>query len=193
MTRLVIMTVGKTHSGKSTFASSLAEQLLNSVVIDQDTHAEFINTFYRSLLPMEGPNTLKYAVSRTIVDYAMNETSFHLILCNSNLSRSGRLKLLDHFKEKGFTTILVHLDIPDRILQARVVNSERSTAIFRNATTFEEVLNRQQTDAYFKDVTAPVEGEADYLYVIRHSDEVQNVIGKIIDERKEYEYWNDKT
>ncbi|MDT9024773.1 ATP-binding protein [Rossellomorea yichunensis] len=181
MTRLVIMTVGKTHSGKSTFARSLEEQLLNSIVIDQDAHAEFINTFYRSLLPMEGPNTLKYAVSQTIVDYAMNETSFHLILCNSNLSRSGRLKLLEHFKGKGFTTILIHLDIPDRILQARVVNSERSTAIFRNAATFEEVLSRQQTDAYFKDVAAPVKGEADHLYIIRHSDEVQNVIGKIID------------
>lgn len=181
MTRLVIMTVGKTHSGKSTFARSLGEQLLNSVVIDQDIHAEFINTFYRSLLPMEGPNTLKYAVSQTIVDYAMNETSFHLILCNSNLSRSGRLKLLDYFKGKEFTTILVHLDIPDRILQSRVVNSERSTAIFRNATTFEEVLNRQQTDAYFKDVAAPVEGEADHLYIIRHSDEVQNVIEEIMD------------
>lgn len=181
MTRLVIMTVGKTHSGKSTFARNLEEQLLNSVVIDQDIHAEFINTYYRRLLPMNGPNTLKNAVSRTIVDYAMNESSFHLILCNSNLSRSGRLKLLDLFKEKGLTTILVHLDIPERILQARVANSDRSTAIFRSATTFEEVLNRQQTDGYFTDVAAPVEGEADHLFVIRHSGEVQNVVGKIID------------
>jgi predicted kinase len=181
MTRLVIMTVGKTHSGKSTFAKSLEEQLQNSVVIDQDNHAEFINNFYRSLLPMEGPNTLKNAVSRTIVDYAMNETSLHLILCNSNLSRSGRLKLLEHFNQKGLTTILVHLDIPERVLQARVANSERSTAIFRNATTFEEVLNRQQTDGYFKDAAAPIEGEADHLYVIRDSGAVQNVIGKIID------------
>jgi len=181
MTRLVIMTVGKTHSGKSTFARSLEEQLLNSVVIDQDTHAEFINTFYRRMLPMKGPNALKYAISETIVGYAMNETSFHLILCNSNLSRSGRLKLLEHFNEKGLTTILVHLDIPERVLQARVATSERSTAIFRSATTFEEVLNRQQTDGYFKDVAAPVEGEADHLYVIRDSGAVQNVIGKIID------------
>ncbi|MFC7783432.1 MULTISPECIES: ATP-binding protein [unclassified Rossellomorea] len=180
MTRLVIMTVGKTHSGKTTFAKSLEEQLLNSVVIDQDNHAEFINTFYRSLLPMEGPNALKYAISQTIVDYAMNETSHHLILCNSNLSRSGRLKLLEHFNQKGLITILVHLDIAERVLQARVANSERSTTIFRNATTFEEVLNRQQTDCYFKDVAAPVEGEADHLFVITHSDEVQNVIGKII-------------
>ncbi|MGM0852990.1 MAG: ATP-binding protein [Bacillota bacterium] len=181
MPRLVIMTVGKTHSGKTTFARSLEEQLLNSVVIDQDNHAEFINTYYKSLLPMEGPNTLKYAVSRTIVEYAMNETSYHLILCNSNLSHSGRLKLLKQFNQKGLTTILVHLDIPERVLQARVANSDRSTAIFRSAATFEEVLNRQQTDGYFTDVAAPVEGEADHLFVIRHSDEGQNVVGKIID------------
>ncbi|WRP05175.1 AAA family ATPase [Rossellomorea aquimaris] len=180
MTRLAIMTVGKTHSGKTTFAKCLEEQLLNSVVIDQDTHAEFVNTFYKNLLPMNGPNTLKYAVSRTIVDYAMDETSFHLILCNSNLSRSGRLKLLEHFNQKGLITILVHMDIPEQVLQARVANSDRSTAIFRSATTFEEVLNRQQTDGYFKDAAAPGEGEADYLYVIKHPDELENVIGKII-------------
>lgn len=34
------MTVGKTHSGKTTFAKALEQQLPCSLVIDQDNHAE---------------------------------------------------------------------------------------------------------------------------------------------------------
>lgn len=84
MKRLVIITVGKTHSGKTTFAKALEQQLDNSLVIDQDNHAEFINTYYKILLPKQGPNTVKYAITQTIVDYAVNQTNFHHILCNSN-------------------------------------------------------------------------------------------------------------
>lgn len=63
MKRLVIITVGKTHSGKTTFARVLEEELNNSIVIDQDNHAEFINTYYKELQPKQGPDTLKYAIS----------------------------------------------------------------------------------------------------------------------------------
>lgn len=184
MKRLAILTVGKTHSGKTTFAHCLEEQLLHSLVIDQDNHAEFINTFYKKILPIEGPNTLKYAVSQTIVNYAMDETSYHLILCNSNLSHSGRLKMLEQFNQKGLMTIIVHMDIPDRILQDRVSNSDRSTGIFRSAVTFQEVLKRQQTEGYFKDVQVPVEGEADHLFVIKQPNDVHTVIQKIINVSK---------
>ena len=45
MTRLVILTVGKTHSGKTTFAKALEKELPNSVVIDQGNHAEFLQTY----------------------------------------------------------------------------------------------------------------------------------------------------
>ncbi|TMU85246.1 ATP-binding protein [Bacillus sp. BHET2] len=180
MTRLIIMTVGKTHSGKTTFAMKLAKQLENSVVIDQDNHAEFINTYYKNIVPVKGPNILKYAISQTMVDFAIHETSKHIILCNSNLSRNGRSERLEQFQQSGFHTILVHCDIPDSVLQARVANSERSKAIFRSAVTFEEVLKRQQSSSYFQDVAAPVEGEADHLVVIHNEDDVEGVIQEIV-------------
>ncbi len=49
MKRLVIMTVGKTHSRKTTFARLLEQELGNSFVMDQDNHAEFINTLTPSV------------------------------------------------------------------------------------------------------------------------------------------------
>ncbi|CQR56717.1 AAA family ATPase [Paenibacillus sonchi] len=181
MKRLVIITVGKTHSGKTTFAQKLEQHLHNSVVIDRDTHAEFINTYYKSMLPKQGANTLKNAISRTIIDYAVHETDLHLILCNANRGRKGRLDLLEYFQPEGFVRVLVHFDIPDQILEARVAGSQRSTAIFRSASTFEEVLLRQQAETDHGDVIAPAEDEADYLFVIKDSSEVPATLQKIVD------------
>ena len=154
MKRLVIMTVGKTHSGKTTFAKALEKELFNSFVMEQDNHAEFINTFYKKLQPKQGPNTLKHAISQLIVDYAIKNTDLHLIVCNSNRSQKSRLNLLENlFTKNQFVRILVNFDIPDDVLQARVTQSERSTNIFRGAySNFEEVLIRQQAESLNEDI-----------------------------------------
>ncbi|MBS4200793.1 ATP-binding protein [Bacillus sp. FJAT-49732] len=181
MKRLVIITVGKTHSGKTTFAKALEQQLHHSIVIDQDNHAEFINTHYKSLLPKQGPNTIKYDITQTIVDYAVNQTNLHLILCNSNRSRKNRLDLLRHFHNKGFISVLVNFDIPDHVLQERVANSQRTKTIFRTASSFEEVLTRQQAESHKSDITAPIEGESEYLYVIKNNDDFYSITERIVE------------
>ena len=180
MNRLVIMTVGKTHSGKTTFAKALEKEMPNSVVIDQDNHAEFLHTYYQTLLPKQGQNTIKYALTQTIVNYAVNETNCHLVLCNSNRNRKGRLKMLEQYHNKGFTSILVNFDIPEHVLKEEVVKSQRSTTILRTASSFEEVHTRQQDETNIGDVVAPIEGEAGHLFVIKNADEVQSVIRKIV-------------
>ncbi len=172
--RFVILTVGKTHSGKTTFAHALEEQLENSIVIDQDNHAAFVNAHYLKLRPKEGPNTLKYAVTQAIVDYAVRQTDSHLILCNSNLDRRGRAELIDYFRGNAFTSLLVYFDIPEHELQIRVAESQRSKAIFRSAATFEDVLARQQS------AVAPEAGESDHFITIRSSEDVPAVIARII-------------
>ncbi|WP_096273730.1 AAA family ATPase [Paucisalibacillus globulus] len=181
MKRLVVITVGKTHSGKTTFAKALEKKLDNSIVMDQDNHAEFINTYYKKIQPKTGPNTLKHALSRLIVDYTKENTDYHLIICNSNRSIHDRNYLLNElFPAKDFTRILVHFDIPDYILKARVHQSERRTTIFRSATNFEQVLLRQQVDDAREDVKSPTKEEADYLFHIKDSQELESVINAII-------------
>ncbi|WP_078549243.1 AAA family ATPase [Litchfieldia alkalitelluris] len=182
MKRLVIMTVGKTHSGKTTFARTLEQELNNSFVMDQDNHAEFINNFYDKLQPKKGPNTFKHSLSRFIVDYAIENTDLHIIVCNSNRSRKSRINLLEElFTKNQFVSILVNFDIPDDILKERVTDSKRSTNIFRGAySNFEEVLLRQQAESQLEDVADPEEGEADHLFIIKDSKEVDYVIKEII-------------
>ncbi len=132
MKRLVIITVGKTHSGKTTFAKQLEKELDHSFVVDQDNHATFIHTYYQKLLPTSGTNTLKTSLTKFIVNYAKEYTDLHIIVSNSNLSRKGRAYLLEEiYPKEEFVRILVHFDIPDEILNERVRNSKRSTNILR--------------------------------------------------------------
>lgn len=175
MNRYIIMTVGKTHSGKTTFAKELEKKLVYSVMVDQDAHAEFLQTHYARLLPKDGPNLIKYTLTRTIVDYAVNETDRHIILSNSNLKMNSRRALLEEFYSKGFTSILVYFDIADSILQERVAASRRSTEILRTAVSFQEVLNKQQANG-----VAPSENEADVLIFIKQPVETPAAINQIV-------------
>ena len=180
MNRFVIMTVGKTHSGKTTFAKALEKELMNSVVIDQDHHADFLHTHYKKLLPQQGQNAIKVALTQTIVNYAVNETEYHVILCNSNRNQQGRLQLLKQYHQKGFQSILVHFEIADDVLKERVENSQRGTSILRTASNFGEVLNRQQRETNTGHIIAPQEGEASHLLTINNSSEIRAVIEEIV-------------
>ncbi|WP_025118645.1 AAA family ATPase [Bacillus sp. H1m] len=188
MKRLVIITVGKTHSGKTTFAKELEKELPNSFIMDQDNQAEFINTHYEKLQPTEGSNILKHGLSKFIVDYAKEHTNLHLIICNSNRSKNGRFYLLNEvFPQNEYIRILVHFAIPDDVLYERVGLSKRSTNIFRgNYSSFKEVLHRQQVKSLHEDVVDPIENGADYLFVIRNSKDVNSTILKIVHLAKEF-------
>ncbi|PER27771.1 MULTISPECIES: AAA family ATPase [Bacillus] len=182
MKRFVIITVGKTHSGKTTFARELEKELPHSFVMDQDNQAEFINTHYEKLQPAKGPNTFKHGLSKFIVDYAKEYTNLHLIICNSNRSKNGRLYLLNElFPQNEYVRILVHFDIPDNVLYERVARSKRSTNIFRgDYSSFKKVLNRQQAESLHEDVVDPIKNEADYLFVIHDSKDVNSTIEEIV-------------
>ncbi|MGN4766712.1 AAA family ATPase [Bacillus cereus group sp. MYBK216-2] len=182
MKRFVIITVGKTHSGKTTFAKELEKEFPHSFVMDQDNQAQFINTHYEKLQPAEGANTFKHGLSKFIVDYAKEYTSLHLIICNSNRSRNGRMYLLNEsFPKEDYVRILVHFDMPADVLYERVARSTRSTNIFRGGySNFKEVLDRQQAESLHEDVVDPIENEADYLFVIRNSKDVNSTIEEII-------------
>ena len=177
--RLLIMTVGKTHSGKSSFAKALENKLMNSFVMDQDNHAEFLNTYYEKLLPKTSTNTLKNGLSKYILEYAIEQTSLHIIVCNANRDKNSRMQLFNEFfTEEKFIRILVHFDLSDEVLLQRVKTSNRSTNIFRESySSFQQVLNQQQK--------APSENissnEADYLFVIKDNAENDLVIEQIIE------------
>ncbi|WP_263864048.1 ATP-binding protein [Paenibacillus lycopersici] len=159
------MTVGKTHSGKTTFARSLERELPNAVVIDQDHHAGFLAAYYKPLLPQQHSNALKHAITQTIVEYAIAETDKHVLLCNSNLDYSARKRLLDPFHAHGFSSILVYFDLPSHLLHERVAASGRSAALGIEVS-FDDVLDRQEARYDNGEWTAPGRDETHARFVI---------------------------
>jgi ribulose 1,5-bisphosphate synthetase/thiazole synthase len=65
-------------------------------------------------------------------------------------------------------------------LKARIVQSQRSKIIFRSASSFEEVLVRQQAESHKDDLTAPREDEADHFFVVKETEDVNSIIQRII-------------
>ncbi len=180
MNHLAILTVGKTHSGKTSFAKKLETKMPNSLVIDQDAQAEFLHIYYQKLIPEKGPNIIKNKLTKLILDYAVEETSSHIILSNANRSYDNRKRLLDYFQEKGFMTALVHFAIPDVILEQRIANSHRNPAIIRTASSFDHVLASQQAEDKTETVLIPTSAEATHLYTVKNDEEIDSVIHQII-------------
>lgn len=175
MDRLVVMTVGKTHSGKTTFAKELEAVLQQAIVIDQDNHAELINNHYKKLCPLEGPNTLKFSITNAIVNYAVEQSNFHIILSNSNLNKSGRANVLRYFHDKGFKSIIVYFNLPIDLLKERVIRTQRNKTIFRSASSFLEVLERQENSIEIQ----PTKDEANYLFIVKDSCNTADIIQQI--------------
>lgn len=149
-------------------------------MIDQDNHAEFVNKHYKKLLPKVGPNTLKYSVTNAVVHYAAEHSNFHIILSNSNLSKSGRTRTLTYFHEKGFESVIVYFDLPSDLLKERVIKTQRSKDIFRSASSFMEVLQRQENMTTIQ----PNKDEANHYFVINDSKDTMKTIQEIINNVK---------
>lgn len=179
MNRVAVITVGKTHSGKTTFAKALERQLANAIVVDQDNHAEILKTYYPALVPKEGANAIKYALTQTIVNHAVDQTDCHIILCNANRNRQGRLKLLDFYRSKGFTTILVNFDMADEVLKTRIDQAGRDTSVLRTVSSFKDVLVRQQAESVDNPGVTPRPDEADYLFSVTNEQQAEAAISEI--------------
>ncbi len=178
MKRLVIMTVGMTHSGKTAFAKALENRIENAVVVDQDNHSEFLQTYYEKLVPKDGANHIKHTLTKMIVDYAIHHSDCHLILCNANRNQESRKELLSYYKENNFTSILVHFNLPISLLKERIAKNNRDTLRLRTASSYDEVLARQDKQTGMEALD-PIPGEADYLFTVKEEGDVSVILEKI--------------
>ncbi|WP_400247414.1 ATP-binding protein [Niallia sp. JL1B1071] len=178
MNRVVIMTVGMTHSGKTTFAKALESRLGNALVVDQDNHSEFLQRYYEKLVPKGGTNHIKHALTKMIVDYAVHHSDCHLILSNANRNQESRKELLSYYKKHDFTTVLVHFDLPISLLKERIAKNNRDTLRLRTAFSYDEVLARQDKQTGMEALD-PIAGEADYLFTVKEEENVLAVMEMI--------------
>ncbi len=180
--RLFVMTIGKTHSGKTTFANALKQKLSNSVVIDQEAHVEFLQSYYQDSLPKQGNHTMKNTMSKLALDYYITCTNTNMIVCNTHLSRAHRLTILEKiFTKNKFTRILIYFEIPEDVIVARIKESNRSISQFRSdCSNFEEVLALQKEASSNLNEEYPQLDEADYIFIINDNCNQDAVIEEIL-------------
>ncbi|WP_410501276.1 AAA family ATPase [Exiguobacterium acetylicum] len=167
--RTVLLTIGPTHAGKTTFAKKLAQLLSSSLIIDQDLQARFLLEHYSELVPTEGANHIKYDLTKWLMDRAISSSIETIILCNANLTRTGRKQLLQHFPRSTFRSILVWFDLPEATLVDRLTHSTRDGSEIRGDSSYDEIYQRQR-------IEPPVPGEADNIVRFRSTKDVDTFL-----------------
>lgn len=180
--KFIIATVGKTHSGKSTFGKFLSEKLENSVWIDNERIDLFLkgqfNKLYtdpkvRSEKSAENPD-LKMKINQVILKDAL-ENNFNVILTNANMKSYTRKLEEAQAIQNDAKFILVYLNYPDEELIVRIQTAGKPTEVLNESTSFIDLLEKQS-----KLFEEPTEDEADYFFEIQKVEEIDSVVKKIM-------------
>ena len=116
MNRYVLLTIGKTHSGKSTFANEIISEIPNGVILETDPIALFLRATFPNLHALDMDHSggfsspsLKFLMFRTILTFAL-EQDFNIVMSNSNMYEKGRKDVLDIIKKYRHKTIGVYFN-----------------------------------------------------------------------------------
>lgn len=172
--RTVLLTIGPTHAGKTTFARQLAQRLPASLVIDQDLQARFLLEHYPDLVPTEGPNQIKHDLTGWLIEQAITSSVETIILCNANTTQTGRKQLLDPFSRSTFRTILVWFDLPEVTIADRLTHSKLDGREIRGDSSYYDIYQRQR-------IEPPVTGEADQIVRLRSTEDVDTFLDQVTD------------
>lgn len=182
---VLIMTVGKTHSGKTTFARKINDILPNSVVLESDVisvflrenfpliHFSSVNREFGRKFDFEKPQ-LKYAILKTILTFSL-ENGFRIILSNSNSIKKARAQVIKLIRSYGTKVIMVYFNIPEEVLLKRIKKAGRSTAVLNSSKNFRELLTKKQRVIF----EAPNKDEADYFFEIKREKDIPLILDKI--------------
>ena len=178
--KFAVMTVGKTHSGKSTFAKMLHQQLPSFHIIETDPIAIFLKEYAPGLAEIRGEAsgdfskpTLKFKLFETVVDHTL-EYSQNIILANSNMWAVGRKRVVDTLQNSGYTVIMVYLNPHEDVMFGRIKSAGRSTVQLSSSKDYSELLIKQRDR-----MTPPTAEEADHFIEITDQDQIPEIIGAI--------------
>jgi shikimate kinase len=185
------MTVGKTHSGKTTFGKELTGKLGKYCLLDFDILVEFFKTTYPWLYNIELFKTPKDAndahylslkVRTTIFKQAL-KTDLPIIFTNANTLKKLRKKFCTLAHKEGKKNIIIYFNRPEKVLLERIEKSKRSKICLTRSTDFQDLLLNRQSKIF----EIPNPKEADIFIEITDDKswkEAQKTILKLINNSK---------
>lgn len=176
------MLVGKTHTGKSTFARRLAKEIPKTVVLETDPITIFLRENWPNLQLHENVNpyskipvsTLRLRILIELLGTALKQ-SFNVVLANANLQKYTRTDLLKVAKKyPGYKTVLIFINLPDQVILSRVESAKKDARVLLVSKDFSEVLAKQNTV-----IQRPDASEADYFFEINDGSKEIDIIKKV--------------
>ena len=172
--------VGKTHSGKSTFARMLENALPDFAILETDPIGLFLKESFSKASKLHDEiqgdfsgTTLKFEVFETILAHTLLHKQ-NIILANSNMWRDGRARIFQKIYDAGYQSVIVHMNIPEQELLNRVEKSDRPTDVLTTSKNFTELVIKQR-----EFMALPTSNESDHFFEIGDVGEIESVIKKI--------------
>lgn len=179
--KYVIMCVGYTHSGKTTFARNLEKKLKNIVLIDNDDIATFINGKYPLAVfssynkvkrTYKEPN-FKFLIFKEAFKFCLR-ASLNVIHASGNLGNDSHTFIRNNVNKYNYKLITVYFNLPRELLLERIKNTKKDTKAFRSSKKWLEILPKQ--DLYAK---LPPSKRNTIYFEIKNSKDSQNVFSEI--------------
>lgn len=178
------MTVGKTHSGKTTFGMELAKKIKQSCVLDADILSEFLKTTYPILYQSDWKENskektqwyyLKVSLMIEIFKRALKtDATIISTAANSNKKIRRRGRSLTHRAWRKL--IMIYFNRPENILLDRIKKSTRSKICLTHSKDFKDLLINKQKKLF----EHPSPKEADIFFEINDDQSRRKVQKEII-------------
>ncbi len=166
--KYIVMCVGYTHSGKTTFAKELESELhATKVIIEGDVIAAFAKKNYidvftsdysKSKKKISDPN-LKFLLYKSIFGFSMNAGIQTIILSNGNLDNDIRNYITKSAQESDYKMITVYFNLPESTIAERIRSTTKGTDAFAYTKNWEDIKKQQdryaelppsKTDIYYE-------------------------------------------
>lgn len=178
--RTIIMTVGLSHTGKTSFGKVLADQLPHAAILERDPIASMLNEHFSPVLRQDklnwnknGHEKLKDRIFQMVLQEAINDEELTIILTGCHARKSYRSETINQLKQRlpSSKIVMVYFDVDYNKILERIHESNKSTAVLTISKNFQQVIERQQ-----KVFDIPTPDESDYFFTIKNNQNKDYVI-----------------
>jgi adenylate kinase family enzyme len=183
--KYIIMCVGHTHTGKTTFAKELVKNISNLVIIDNDDISTFLNekysvavfSLYNKIKRTYKEPNLKFLLAQDILKFCLR-ARLNIIYSSGNLGKDARLLVKRNAKKYGYNLITIYFNLPKDVILKRLHNTKKDTKSLWRSEKWSEVLSKQEEYAEL-----PPSRKNTIYFEIKSNDDykkVSNEVNKIL-------------
>lgn len=172
----LIIFIGRTHSGKTTFAKKLEKKYKNLLVLEADPIEIFLKEQFprfkelNEKLNVQKDNILlRRDIFLLFLKFAL-KSGRPIVLSNANIWKEWRDQMIELGRQSNYKVIGIYFDIPDKVLLERVKKAKRPTKFIREAKNFKDLLASQKSR-----IQIPRSFDFDKFFVIKTENDLEKI------------------